>query len=201
MVQVALSILKPAGSAGVTVQLAIEPPELLKVMSVMTESISGAIASCTVAPTLPAGLSIDSTTCTISGTPTEVRVLTLYTVTAKNAADDTDSTTFSLTVNATAPTLANAVATNQIAFIDFTITDITFNNSGGAIASWPLMVQVAPSKRKPAGSAGVTVQLAIAPPELLKVMSVMTESIITIWSAPVAFARLRIHSHCKRCHR
>jgi alpha-tubulin suppressor-like RCC1 family protein len=95
----------------------------------------GAIASCTVAPTLPAGLSIDSTTCTISGTPTEVRVLTLYTVTAKNAADDTDSTTFSLTVNAPAPNLANAVATNQIAFIDFTITDITFNNSGGAIAS------------------------------------------------------------------
>ncbi len=54
----------------------------------------------------------------------------------------------------------------------------------------PLMVQVALSILKPAGSAGVTVQLAIAPPELLKVMSVMTESIITIWSAPVAFARL-----------
>jgi hypothetical protein len=38
--------------------------------------------------TLPAGLSIDSTTCTISGTPTEVRTLSVYTVTAKNATDD-----------------------------------------------------------------------------------------------------------------
>jgi hypothetical protein len=38
-VQVVLSILKPAGSAGATVQLAIVLPELLKVMSVMAEPI------------------------------------------------------------------------------------------------------------------------------------------------------------------
>jgi hypothetical protein len=57
----------------------------------------GAIASCTVAPTLPAGLSIDSATCTISGTPTEIKALSVYTVTAKNAIDDTDSASFSLT--------------------------------------------------------------------------------------------------------
>jgi hypothetical protein len=44
----------------------------------------GAIASCTVAPALPTGLSIDSATCTISGTPTELRASTLYTVTATN---------------------------------------------------------------------------------------------------------------------
>jgi hypothetical protein len=37
--QVVLSILKPAGSAGATVQLAIVLPELLKVMSVMAEPI------------------------------------------------------------------------------------------------------------------------------------------------------------------
>jgi hypothetical protein len=39
MVQVVLSILKPAGNVGATVQLAIAPPELLKVMSVMAKSI------------------------------------------------------------------------------------------------------------------------------------------------------------------
>jgi hypothetical protein len=39
-------------------------------------------------------------------------------------------------------------------------------------------------------SAGATVQLAIALPELLKVMSVMAEPIIATWSAPAAFARL-----------
>jgi hypothetical protein len=40
-VQVVLSILKPAGSAGATVQLAIVLPELLKVMSVMAEPRGG----------------------------------------------------------------------------------------------------------------------------------------------------------------
>jgi hypothetical protein len=39
MVQVVLLILKPAGSAGVIVQLAIASPELLKVISVMAKSI------------------------------------------------------------------------------------------------------------------------------------------------------------------
>jgi hypothetical protein len=39
IVQVALSILKPAGSAGATVQLEIAPPKLLKVIFVMAKSI------------------------------------------------------------------------------------------------------------------------------------------------------------------
>jgi hypothetical protein len=156
----------------------IAPPELLKVMSVMAESVvaiwsapvvfvrlgagaftvkeklalsvlsvafitnitfnnsGGAIASCTAAPTLPAGLSINSTTCTISGTPTEVRARTVYTVTVR------------------------------------ALTSVGV----------PLMVQVALSILKPAGSVGATVQLTIAPPELLKVMSVMAESVVAIWS-------------------
>jgi hypothetical protein len=39
-------------------------------------------ATCTVSPSLPAGLSIDSNTCTISGTPTVETSNTTYTVTA-----------------------------------------------------------------------------------------------------------------------
>jgi hypothetical protein len=200
MVQVVLSILKPAGSVGATVQLTIAPAELPTF-----NNSGGAIASCTAAPTLPAGLSINSTTCTISGTPTEVRARTVYTVTAKNATDNTDSASFSLTVNAPAPNLTppellkvmlvmakpiiaiwsapvafvrlgagaftvkektalsvlsaknatdntdsavfsltvnapapnltNATGADQIAIIGFAITNITFGNSGGAIAS------------------------------------------------------------------
>jgi hypothetical protein len=41
MVQVVLSILKPAGSEGATVQLVIVPPELLKVMNEITLSWAG----------------------------------------------------------------------------------------------------------------------------------------------------------------
>ena len=39
-------------------------------------------ATCTVSPALPAGLSIDSSTCTISGTPTAVASNTTYTIVA-----------------------------------------------------------------------------------------------------------------------
>jgi hypothetical protein len=46
------------------------------------------------------------------------------------------------------------------------------------------MVQVALSILKPVGRVGATVQLAIAPSELLKVMFVMVEPIIAIWSTP-----------------
>ncbi|CAC9519168.1 hypothetical protein [uncultured Gammaproteobacteria bacterium] len=93
----------------------------------------GAITSCTVAPTLPAGLSINSTTCTISGTPTKVRAPTLYTITAKSVSNNTDIAVFSLTVNALAPNLANGI--DQVAVVDSSIVDITFSNSGGAITS------------------------------------------------------------------
>lgn len=41
--------------------------------------------SCTVSPALPAGLTIDAVTCTISGTPTSSGAGTVYTVTAANA--------------------------------------------------------------------------------------------------------------------
>ncbi|SSC09788.1 hypothetical protein BPUTEOSOX_643 [thiotrophic endosymbiont of Bathymodiolus puteoserpentis (Logatchev)] len=140
MVQVVLSILKPAGNVGATVQLAIAPPELLKVMSVMAEPI----------------IATWSATFAILGAG-------VFTVKDKLALPVLPLASFAVTV--------------------YTLRALT---SVGV----PLMVQVALSILKPAGSAGVTVQLAIAPPELLKVMSVMTESIITIWSAPVAFARL-----------
>jgi hypothetical protein len=38
-------------------------------------------------------------------------------------------------VNAPAPNLTNATGADQIAIIGFAITNITFSNSGGAIAS------------------------------------------------------------------
>jgi hypothetical protein len=73
----------------------------------------GAITSCTAAPTLPAGLSINSTTCTISGTPTEVKASTLYTITATNATGQTATATVNLTtlLIVPAPATLTAVAT------------------------------------------------------------------------------------------
>jgi hypothetical protein len=90
----------------------------------------GTIASCTVVPTLPTGLSIDNTTCVISGTPTEVKAITVYTVIAANATGQTDTATVSLATSSTNPTPATltAVATgipNEITLLWAGVTDAT----------------------------------------------------------------------------
>jgi hypothetical protein len=80
-------------------------------------------------------LSLASFAVTVYMLRAEVRARTVYTVTAKNATDNTDSASFSLTVNAPAPNLTNTTGADQIATTDSAITDITFSNSGGAIVS------------------------------------------------------------------
>ncbi|VVH58895.1 hypothetical protein BSPCLSOX_1674 [uncultured Gammaproteobacteria bacterium] len=108
----------------------------------------GAIASCAVAPALPTGLSIDSATCTISGTPTELRASTLYTVTATNTIGQSaiatvdleillaDSVPATLTAVATgAPneiTLSWARVTGATAYRVYQTTDITFAKAGNS---------------------------------------------------------------------
>ena len=108
----------------------------------------GAIASCAVAPALPTGLSIDSATCTISGTPTELRTSTLYTVTATNTIGQSaiatvdleillaDSVPATLTAVATgAPneiTLSWARVTGATAYRVYQTTDITFAKAGNS---------------------------------------------------------------------
>src|SRR5208337_2262944 len=66
-------------------------------------SAGGAVASYSVSPALPAGVSLSTTTGAISGTPTAVAATITYTVTATNAAGSTTAT-LSITVNGPAPT-------------------------------------------------------------------------------------------------
>jgi hypothetical protein len=54
-----------------------------------------------------------------------MRALNIYTVTAKDAKDNTGSASFSLTVNVLAPNLANA--TDQVATIGSAITNYAEN--------------------------------------------------------------------------
>ncbi len=70
-----------------------------------------------VAPTLPAGLSLDTSTGAITGTPTATSGATTYTVTVTDANSATASNTFSLTVNgavvATTNVPSSALPINQ----------------------------------------------------------------------------------------
>jgi hypothetical protein len=59
------------------------PYILMRTVSIttITPTFSGAsITNCTANPTLPAGLSLDASTCAISGTPTATQALTTYTI-------------------------------------------------------------------------------------------------------------------------
>ncbi|CAC9435438.1 hypothetical protein [uncultured Gammaproteobacteria bacterium] len=100
------------------------------------------------APTLPTGLSIDSATCTISGTPTEVSASTIYTVTAANATGQTTTATVNLAILLpdSVPATLTAVATgvpNEItlswagvtgatAYRVYQTTDATFAQAGNS---------------------------------------------------------------------
>jgi hypothetical protein len=71
-------------------------------ISNLTPSVTGNVASYSVAPALPLGLSLDTLTGIISGTPTNVTATATYTVTATNSGGNT-SFGIVITVNAIAP--------------------------------------------------------------------------------------------------
>jgi len=64
-------------------------------------TVTGTVVSCTVSPALPSGLTLNSTTCRISGTPTIAQVATNYTITAGNISGNTTAI-ISITVMAPA---------------------------------------------------------------------------------------------------
>ena len=71
-------------------------------------STGGTIASYAISPTAPAGLTFNTTTGLLSGTPTAVAGATAYTITATNASGSATQT-FTLTVTVTAPDLNSSI--------------------------------------------------------------------------------------------
>ena len=72
-----------------------------------TPAVAGSAATFSILPTLPAGLTLDTTTGTISGTPTAASAQATYTVTATNSAGSTTATV-SITVLAAPSQLSYA---------------------------------------------------------------------------------------------
>ena len=96
-------------------------------------STAGPIASCTVSPALPAGLSINSGDCTISGTPVVARAATDYTVTATNSGGSS-AVIITITVLDQAPAIAYT-ANPYTLYRTVATAPITPTNTGGASSS------------------------------------------------------------------
>jgi len=106
-------------------------------ISTLTPANSGGAASSySIDITLPAGLSFDTTTGIISGTPTATSSATTYTITATNIGGS-GSTTINLTVKPQAPVISYSPSTN-VYTVGTPITSLTPNNTGGAATSYSI---------------------------------------------------------------
>jgi gliding motility-associated-like protein len=100
------------------------------VVTNIVPSITGTATSFSVSPALPTGLTLNTTTGVISGTPTVAATLTSYVVTATNSSG---STTYSLSfaVDKATPTIASMAAiTKTFGDVPFRLTAPTSNGTG-----------------------------------------------------------------------
>ena len=105
--------------------------------TVTPTATGGAVTSWTVSPSLPAGLSFDTASGAISGTPTTVTPSTNYTVTASNAGGSS-SVTVTLQVNDIAPTSVVYTPNTLSLTKDAAMTTVTPTASGGAVTNWSI---------------------------------------------------------------
>ncbi len=91
-------------------------------------TFTGTATGCSSAPALPAGLAIDPTSCTISGTPTGTQVSTAYTITVSNAFGNTTANiNIAVTAETTPPSTPTAFSATPFSM---TQIDLAWSASG-----------------------------------------------------------------------
>jgi len=103
----------------------------------------GAVASYSVTPALPAGLSLSSSTGIVSGTPTAVAASAGYMVTAANASGST-AASLSITVNDQPPSALNYGTGTAVYTTGVQISPDLPTNSGGTVISYSVTPALPP---------------------------------------------------------
>ncbi len=166
-------------------------------ISTITPSVSGTVTSCSISPSLTSdtGLLFNTTNCSISGTATQVKSATNYTVTASNSNGST-STTINITVNNSPPSglnysgapfvfTQNVAISSRAVSVTGTVTScsispnltlntgLTFNTTNCSISGTPTLVSSATNYTVTASNSNgsttnsVSVAVNIAPPSSL----------------------------------
>ena len=105
-------------------------------MTTVTPTANGGpITGWSVSPSLPAGLSLDSSTGAISGTPTAVTSSATYTINATNTGGY-DTATVTIVVNDVAPSGLTYSPSTFTLTKDTAMTTVTPTNSGGTATSY-----------------------------------------------------------------
>ncbi len=108
-------------------------------------SVTGTVTAYAVSPSLPAGLSISSTSGVISGTPTVITAQNQYRVTASNIVGSTSATiVIQVTGAVTAPGALMYSSTSITAVAGFPIVPDLPATSGGAITSYTVTPALPP---------------------------------------------------------
>ncbi|HLA55142.1 MAG TPA: CotH kinase family protein, partial [Flavobacterium sp.] len=129
---IAITITEPAPSA-----LSYPSPNIYTIGTAITNlnpTVTGTVNSYSVSPTLPAGLSLNTTTGVISGIPTVVASSAAYTVMATNSGGNT-SFGITITVNALAPNALSYNSPNTFT-VGSAISALNPAVSGGAVVSY-----------------------------------------------------------------
>jgi hypothetical protein len=171
----------------------------------VTGSGGTSLLAYSILPTLPNGLTLDTTTGAISGTPTATLAATTFTVTVTDANSATASNTFSLTVAAAVTatqSIASATLTANTAATSFTpVTGgggtsllsysvsptlpagLTMASASGAITGTPTALSAATTYTVTvtdanSATASNTFQLTVSPPALTTTQAFATASIV-----------------------